>query len=217
MRLTALAEFAGTAALLLVVTGSGIMGERLAGGNDAVALLGNSIATGAGLFVLISVLGPISGAHFNPLVTAYFWVTRSIKHRTAVAFIAAQFSGAWIGVLVAHLLFDLSLLQVSSKERTGVGLLFSEAASVVILLSAITLSLRYAQHSIAMIVSLTVTAGYWFTSSTFFANPAVSIARSMTDTFVGIAPTGLPWFLAAQCFGFLAFVLFARSVKPPSG
>jgi glycerol uptake facilitator-like aquaporin len=216
MRLTALAEFAGTAALLLIVTGSGIMGQRLAGGNEALALLGNSIATGAGLFVLISVLGPISGAHLNPLVTAYFWVRRSLKHRTAVAFIAAQFSGAWIGVLAAHLLFDLSLLQVSSKERTGVGLLFSEAASVVMLLSAITLSLRYAQHSVAMIVALTVTAGYWFTSSTFFANPAVSIARSMTDTFVGIAPADLPWFVAAQFFGFLAFALLARLIKPLS-
>ncbi len=200
-----LAEFFGTSLLLLVVTGSGVMGESLAAGNAAVALLANSIATGAILFVLISLAGPISGAHFNPLVTVLFWLNRSITAGSAVIYMLLQFFGAMAGVLVTHFIFDLPLLQVSSQVRDGLGIFASEVVAVVTLLSVITLGMRYAAQALPMLIALTVTAGYWFTSSTFFANPAVSVARTLTDTFVGISPTDTPIFCLAQILGLGVF------------
>ncbi len=200
-----LAEFFGTGLLLLVVTGSGVMGESLAAGNAGVALLANSIATGAILFVLISLAGPISGAHFNPIVTAFFWRNGSVTARSATFYMLFQFLGAMAGVLVAHFIFDLPLLQLSSKVRDGLGIFASEVIAVVTLLSVITLGTRYAAQALPMLIALTVTAGYWFTSSTFFANPAVSVARTLTDTFVGISPLDTPIFCLAQILGLGVF------------
>jgi glycerol uptake facilitator-like aquaporin len=200
-----LAEFFGTGLLLLVVTGSGVMGESLAAGNAGVALLANSIATGAILFVLISLAGPISGAHFNPIVTAFFWRNGSVTARSATFYMLFQFLGAMAGVLVAHFIFDLPLLQLSSKVRDGLGIFASEVIAVVTLLSVITLGTRYAAQALPMSIALTVTAGYWFTSSTFFANPAVSVARTLTDTFVGISPLDTPIFCLAQIAGLGVF------------
>lgn len=206
MKAAYLSEFFGTAVLLLVVAGSGVMGEGLSDGIDGIALLANSISTGAALYVLISLLAPISGAHFNPLVTAYFWITKSIETRVAAIYMTLQCFGAVTGVLVTHLLFDLPIFQVSTKVREGLGIAVSEWVSVVILLSVIVLGLRFAKQSVPLLVALTVTAGYWFTSSTFFANPAVSIARTFTDTFVGISPTDLSMFLIAQIVGLASFL-----------
>ncbi|MFM9835257.1 MAG: aquaporin [Methylophilaceae bacterium] len=191
-------EFLGTALLLAIVTGSGIMGEALGAGNAAVALLGNSIATGCGLFVLITLLGPISGAHFNPAVSLMFWRSGTLQTQTLFAYLAAQFSGAIAGVWLTHFIFGLQILQTSVKSRTGSGVWLSEFISTLILLAVIRLGLKYAGEKIALLVAMTVTAGYWFTSSTFFANPAVTIARSLTNTFVGIAPIDVAGFVLAQ-------------------
>ncbi|MDX1914328.1 MAG: MIP/aquaporin family protein [Methylophilus sp.] len=207
MKSKIIAELLGTALLLAVVTGSGVMGESLAAGNTAVALLGNSIATGCGLYVLITVLGPISGAHFNPLVSLMMWQANVISLKNAIGYITAQCIGAILGVWLTHLMFGLSLIEVSSKSRSGAGQWLSELASTMILLTLIRLALKYASEKVAMLVAMTVTAGYWFTSSTFFANPAVTIARTLTDTFVGIAPADLLLFISAQ-FAALLFTVF---------
>lgn len=198
-------EFIGTALLLATVTGSGIMGESLAAGNAAVTLLGNSIATGCGLYVLISLLGPISGAHFNPVVSLMFWRMGVLDVRALYVYLCAQFSGAIAGVWLTHVMFGLPVLQQADNARNGVGIWASELVSTLVLLSVIYLGVKYAKDKIAMLVALTVTAGYWFTSSTFFANPAVTIARSLTNTFVGIAPADVLGFIAAQL---LALALF---------
>jgi glycerol uptake facilitator-like aquaporin len=203
-----LAEFAGTALLLMVVVGSGIYGEMLAAGNMAVALLANSIATGAGLYVLISLLGPISGAHFNPVVSLYFRARGELSNAGCVAYGAAQTGGAVIGVWLTHFIFALPVLQTSAKARTGIALWTSELIATALLLAAIHLGLRHAREKIALIVALLVTAGYWFTSSTFFANPAVTLARTLSDTFAGIRPADAPGFIAAQ-FLALAIAAFA--------
>ena len=191
-------EFFGTALLLAIVTGSGIMGEALGAGNAAVALLGNSIATGCGLYVLISLLGPISGAHFNPVVSVMFWRLGAINLAELFTYLIAQFSGAIAGVWLTHCMFGLAVMQVSTKLRHGLGIWLSELVSTLVLLAVIHLGVKYAKDKIAMLVALTVTAGYWFTSSTFFANPAVTIARSLTNTFVGIAPADIVGFISAQ-------------------
>ena len=179
------AEFFGTALLLAVITGSGIMGESMSAGNAAIALLGNSIATGCGLFVLITLLVPISGAHFNPLVSLMCWRAGVLELKTLLAYVAAQFLGAIAGVWITHFIFGLTILQASTKPRTGVGIWVSEFLATLILLGVIRLSVKYANEKVALLVAMTVTAGYWFTSSTFFANPAVTLARSLTNTFVG--------------------------------
>ncbi len=204
------AEFFGTALLLAVITGSGVMGMQLAQGNDAIALLANSIATGCGLFVLICTLGPISGAHFNPLVSFYFYRQRELASQEFFTYCIAQIIGATVGVLLTHAMFDLSLLQIASKPRDGLHLWLSEFVSTGILLAVIILGLRVAKQHIAMLVALTVTTGYWFTSSTFFANPAVTIARSFTDTFVGIAPSSVFGFIAAQVAALLVVLMVSR-------
>ena len=205
-----LSEFIGTALLLAIIAGSGIMGETLGGGNDAVALLGNSIATGAGLYVLITLLGPISGAHFNPVVSLMFWKLGHIDKSKMLAYWVCQFTGAIVGIWLTHFIFSLPILQESSKVRTGMGMWASEFFSTLILLSVIYLGDRSAKDRIPMLVALTVTAGYWFTSSTFFANPAVTVARSLTNTFVGIAPADTLGFIAAQIVAVVLLALFLK-------
>ena len=209
-------EFIGTALLLIVVTGSGIMGKSLAMGNAALALLGNSIATGCGLYVLISLLAPISGAHFNPMVSLLFWRTGALDVRTLYAYLCAQFSGAIVGVWVTHVMFGLPVLQQSANARSGTGIVVSEFISTLILLSVVYLGAQHTKDKpqgsdkMAMLVALTVTGGYWFTSSTFFANPAVTIARSLSDTFVGVAPANVLGFIAAQIVAVFIIILIVR-------
>ena len=211
--LSVLIEFIGTALLLGIVTGSGIMGETLGAGNMAVALLGNSIATGCGLYVLITLLAPISGAHFNPVVSVMMWRAGELNVQTLFQYIAAQVAGAMAGVWLTHLLFALPILQASSKPRHGLGIWVSEFVSTLILLFVIRLAIQYAKEKIAMLVAMTVTAGYWFTSSTFFANPAVTLARSLSNTFVGIAPADIIGFISAQLAAVLLVCLLIKAEK----
>lgn len=201
-----LCEFLGSVILLAVVTGSGFMGESLGQGNAAVALLGNSIATGAGLYVLISLLGPISGAHFNPVVSIMFWKLGHLNTAELLIYWICQITGAITGVLLAHFMFGLEIFQESSKLRSGPGIWTSEFVSTAFLLFVIYLGDKLAKEKIALLVSLTVVAGYWFTSSTFFANPAVTVARSLTNTFVGIAPADIPGFVIAQIMAAILFI-----------
>jgi glycerol uptake facilitator-like aquaporin len=207
---TVVAEFIGTAILLAVITGSGVMADILANGNSAVALLGNSIATGAGLFVLITLLAPISNAHFNPIVTFVSWYFNKTKTKQLINYIIAQTLGAILGVFVVHLMFALPTLQTSTKVRSGFGIWLSELLATLILLSVINIGVKYAKKQVALLVALTVTAGYWFTSSTFFCNPAVTIARSLTNTFVGIQPTNILQFISAQIAATLIFILLIK-------
>jgi glycerol uptake facilitator-like aquaporin len=197
------AEGLGTALLLAVVIGSGVMGQRLAGGNVAIALLGNTLATGAGLVVLITVFGPISGAHFNPVVTLAFALRREISPGVAFAYGVAQMAGAILGVFAAHLMFALPMIEVSTKLRSGGGQAFSEAVATFGLIAAILGCLRFRPDFTPLAVGLYITAAYWFTASTSFANPAVTLARSLSDTFAGIAPNSVPAFIAAQVIGAL--------------
>ena len=192
------AEFCGTAMLLAIVVGSGIMGEQLAGGNAAIALLGNSIATGAGLYVLISVLGPVSGAHFNPAVSLTFWRAGGLSGALLCAYIVAQVAGGVTGVWITHPMFDLPVLQYSVKARSGFPQWLSEFLATGILLATIHLGLRHAAERVPLLVALIVTAGYWFTASTFFSNPAVTIARCFSNTFAGIQPADVTGFIVAQ-------------------
>jgi glycerol uptake facilitator-like aquaporin len=202
------AEGVGTALLLAIVVGSGIMGERLAAGNAAVALLGNSLATGAGLVVLISVFGPLSGAHFNPAVTLVFALRREIPLTAAAAYVAAQVAGAFMGVWAAHLMFAEPVLQVSAHLRSGAPQVFAEAVATFGLIGAILGGLKFRPQLTPALVGLYITAAYWFTASTSFANPAVTLARSVTDTFAGIAPPSAPGFLLGQLLGALAGAAF---------
>lgn len=198
------AEFIGTAFLLATVVGSGIMGENLAGGNAAIALLGNTIATGAILVVLILVFGAISGAHFNPGVTLAFLLRRQITPGAALAYVAVQIVAAVCGVLAAHFMFAEPLLMLSTHARTGAGQWFAEFIASFGLLATILGCLRFRPDAVPYAVGLFITAGYWFTASTSFANPAVTIARTLTDTFSGIAPGDAPAFIAAQLAGAVA-------------
>jgi glycerol uptake facilitator-like aquaporin len=192
------AEALGTALLLMIVVGSGIMGERLAAGNDAVALLGNTIATGAGLVVLITVFGPISGAHFNPAVSLVFVLRRELPGLVAVGYVVAQLIGAIFGVWMAHAMFEEPLWQVSGTVREGPAQAWSEFVATFGLVLTVLGTLRFRASFTPAAVGLYITAAYWFTASTSFANPAVTVARSLTDTFAGIAPTGIASFVAAQ-------------------
>ena len=192
------AEGLGTAFLLAIVIGSGIMGERLSGGNVALALLGNTLATGAGLVVLIGVFGPVSGAHFNPAVTLAMLMRRAITARAAAAYIGVQVVAAILGVWTAHAMFGEPLLQVSHKLRDGPALAWSEFVATFGLFATIFGVSRFRAESVGMAVGLYITAAYWFTASTSFANPAVTIARSLSDTFAGIAPASVPAFILAQ-------------------
>ena len=198
------AEALGTALLLAVVIGSGIMGERLAGGNVAIALLGNTLATGAGLAVLITIFGPISGAHFNPAVTLVFALKREIGAGAALAYGAVQCVGAVLGVWAAHLMFAEPVLQISAKLRDGPAQGFSEGVATFGLIATILGCVRFRPDATATMVGLYITAAYWFTASTSFANPAVTLARALSNTFAGIAPTSAPAFIGAQIVGALA-------------
>ena len=195
------AETLGTALLLATVVGSGIMAEALAGGNAAIALLGNTIPTGAILVVLITILGPVSGAHFNPAVTLSFLIRREITIGAAFAYITVQIAGGCIGTWAAHLMFAQDLLQFSSHQRTGSAQWFSEAVATFGLVATILGTLSRRPEAVAYMVGLYITAAYWFTASTSFANPAVTIARSLTDTFSGIYPAHAPGFVLAQLVG----------------
>ncbi|HWI87539.1 MAG TPA: MIP/aquaporin family protein [Sphingomonas sp.] len=195
------AEGLGTALLLAIVIGSGIMGDRLAGGNTAVALLGNTLATGAGLVVLITIFGPLSGAHFNPAVTLLFTLRREIPLTTALAYILVQVAGAILGVWAAHLMFAEPVLQLSTKLRDGPAQAFSEGVATFGLIVAILGAIRFRPDATPMIVGLYIVSAYWFTASTSFANPAVTVARSLSDSFAGIAPGSAPAFILAQLAG----------------
>lgn len=209
------AEGLGSALLLAIVIGSGIMGERLAGGNVAIALLGNTLATGAGLTVLIAILGPISGAHFNPAVTLAFTLRRELPWRIGLGYAAAQFTGAVAGVFAAHAMFAEPILQVSARLRDGPAQAFSEAVATFGLVATILGCVRFRPAFTPIAVGLYITSAYWFTASTSFANPAVTFARSLSDTFAGIAPSSAPAFMAAQVVGaLLAFGLFGWLLKP---
>lgn len=203
-RLTA--EALGTFFLLATVVGSGIMGESLSGGNDAIALLGNTIATGAILAVLILIFGPVSGAHFNPAVTLAFVLRKEITWVEAGLYVMTQVGFAIAGVFAAHLMFDLPLVQSSLHLRTGVGNWTAEILATFGLLATILGCIRNAPQAVPYAVGLYITAGYWFTSSTCFANPAVTLARSFSDTFAGIAPGHVAGFVLAQLVGALLAV-----------
>jgi glycerol uptake facilitator-like aquaporin len=213
-RLTA--EALGTAGLLATVVGSGIMGENLAGGNVAIALLGNTLPTGAILVVLILALGPVSGAHFNPAVTLAFLIRREIQPGEAALYVLAQILGALAGAVAAHAMFELPLVQISETARTGPAQWFAEWVATFGLVGTILATVRFRPEAVAYAVGLFITAGYWFTASTSFANPAVTIARSFTDTFSGIAPGHAPAFVVAQLVGAAAAtVVFAWLLYPP--
>ena len=204
------AEFIGTGLLLATVVGSGIMAETLAGGNVAVALLGNTIPTGAILYVLIILFGPVSGAHFNPIVTGAFSLIGDMKPRDALFYILVQVAGAIAGVWLAHLMFDLPLLQISTKARFGTGQWISEMVAAGGLLVTIPAALRSDTKAVPQAVSLYIVAAYWFTASTSFANPAVTIARAFSNTFAGIRPVDVPAFVAAQSLGCILAVFLTR-------
>ena len=209
------AELLGTAFLLAIVVGSGIMGESLAGGNTAIALLGNTIATGAGLVVLITVFGPISGAHFNPAVTLAMALRRELPVRMALAYGAVQIVGAVLGAWAAHAMFDQPILQVSQKLRDGPAQAWSEFIATFGLLATILGTVRFRPDFTPVSVGLYITSAYWFTASTSFANPAVTVARSLSDTFAGIAPSSAPMFIAAQLLGAVAAVaVFGWLLRP---
>ena len=214
-----LAEGLGAAILVATVVGSGIMAERLAGGNQAVALLGNTIPTGAILVVLISILGPISGAHFNPAVTLVFAWRRETAWAELPPYVTAQIAGGIAGTVLAHLMFDLAPLAIGTTARSGPSLWLAEGVATFALVLAILGGIRFVPQSVPWLVGLVITAAYWFTASTSFANPAVTIARGLTTTFAGIAINHVPAFIVAQLIGamigaLVASFLFRPAVQP---
>ncbi|MEM6696428.1 MAG: aquaporin [Pseudomonadota bacterium] len=204
------AEFIGTAFLLIAVVGSGIMAAALSGGNVGLSLLANAIATGMALYVLITVLGPISGAHFNPAVSLVFALRGALNAHAAAAYAAVQIAGGLAGVALSHVMFDLPLIQISTTDRFSPGLLVSESVATFGLVFVILGGLRHRPEQVAALVAAYITGAYWFTSSTSFANPAVTIARSFSDTFAGINPAHAGPFIAMQVVGALAAAALAR-------
>ena len=204
------AEGLGSFFLFATVVGSGIMAEALAGGNVAIALLGNTLATGAILFVSIGMLGPVSGAHFNPAVTLVMAGRRELPRRDVVPYLLAQLICGILGVWAAHLMFDLPILQYSVKARTGIGQWTGELVATFGLILTILGTVRHKPELVPASVALYISAAYWFTSSTSFANPAITIARSLSNSFAGIAPADVPMFVAAQLLGALLAALTAR-------
>jgi len=206
-----LSEFTGTAMLLATVIGSGIMGETLANGNTAIALLGNTIATGSILYVLITVFGPISGAHFNPAVTIAMLISKKISIKDALIFIILQILGAGLGVMIAHGMFGLEILQISSKLRQGPSQGFSEVIATFGLILIIFGGLKVRPEAIPALVGFYITSAYWFTASTSFANPAVTLARSLSNTFAGISPNNIVMFISCQFIGmFVALIIIKK-------
>jgi glycerol uptake facilitator-like aquaporin len=210
----AFAECLGTAFLLAAVVGSGIMAQKLSGGNGALALLCNTLPTGAILTVLILTFGPLSGAHFNPAVSIAFALRGKLDSPRAAVYIAAQIVGGLVGVWAAHLMFELPVWQLSITARTGPGQWFAEAVATFGLVLTIFGCVARSPAAVPYAVGLYITSAYWFTASTSFANPAVTIARSLSDTFAGIAPSGVPAFIAAQLGGMLGAVAIGRWLWP---
>jgi glycerol uptake facilitator-like aquaporin len=209
-----LAEGLGTAILVATVVGSGIMADKLAGGNQAVALLGNTIPTGAILVVIITIFGPISGAHFNPAVTLVFAARRAMPWNEVIPYILVQCVGGIVGTVIAHLMFGLAPLEIGTTVRSGFSQWFAEAVATFTLVVTILGGLRFAPSGIPWLVGLTITAAYWFTSSTSFANPAVTLARGFTTTFAGIAINHVPGFVAAQIVGAAVATLLCTVLFP---
>ena len=207
-----LSEFTGTTILLATVIGSGIMGETLANGNTAIALLGNTIATGAILYVLITIFGPISGAHFNPTVTVAMLIAKKINAKDALIFIILQILGAGLGVLIAHGMFELDIFQISSKLRQGASQGFSEIIATFGLILVIFGGLKLRADAIPALVGFYITSAYWFTASTSFANPAVTLARSLSDTFAGINPSNIIMFISCQFIGMLVALILVKYI-----
>ena len=208
------AEFVGSLLLTGVVIGSGILASRLAGGNDAVALLGNTGATAAILFVLITALGPVSGAHFNPAVTLVMTLRRELSAAAALSYVAAQIAGCVTGAMLAHAMFELPLVQVATHARAGFAQDLSEAVATFALVFAILMVSRVRPQAVAAAVALTIAAGYWWTASTSFANPAITLARAMSDTFAGVRPDDVPGFIAGQIAGALAAWALCALIAP---
>lgn len=208
------AEAFGTLLLVTTVVGSGIMAERLAGGNVAIALLGNTIPTGAILVVLITILGPVSGAHFNPVVSAFFALRGMFAWREIAPYMVAQIVGGILGTLLAHAMFELPIFATGVTARGGVGQWIGEIIATTGLLIVISGGIRHAPQQVPMLVGLMITAAYWFTSSTSFANPAVTIARAFTPSFAGIAPQSVGAFVLAQGFGAVLALLLVRVLFP---
>lgn len=208
------AEFLGTLLLLAIVVGSGIMGERLADGNAAIALLANAAATGGGLYVLIVLFGPISGAHFNPAVTLAMKLRGEALPASLAAMLCAQVTGAVLGVMLAHAMFDIALWQPGDHVRTGVAQWLSEGVATFGLVLTIVLGVQFRERAVPALVASYIFAAYWFTASTSFANPAVTLARSLTQSFAGIRPIDAPAFIAAQLVGATLAVLIARALLP---
>jgi len=210
-----IAEALGTLILVCTVVGSGIMAVNLSDGNNGVALLGNTIATGAILAVLITILGPVSGAHFNPAVSLIFRLKGELDNRGLLAYVVAQMLGGVAGTALAHVMFELALLTPSVNIRSGHGQFIAEMVATFGLVLTILGGIRYRRDAVPMLVGLYITAGYWFTASTSFANPAVTLARSLTDSFSGIRPADMPLFWAAQIFGAILALYVARVVFDP--
>jgi glycerol uptake facilitator-like aquaporin len=207
-------EFLGTGFLVAAVVGSGIMGEKLAAGNVAIALLANTIVTGAALVALILTFGPISGAHFNPAVTFVDAMEKGVSWMDAACYLPAQCLGGIAGAIAAHLMFQLPVISVSHHARAGSAQVFSEFIATFGLLSVIWGCSRVRSEMVAFAVGAYITAAYWFTASTSFANPAVTIARSLSDTFAGIRPGDVPWFIVAQFLGAIAATILFRWLVP---
>ena len=205
-------EFLGTTILLFTIIGSGIMGETLADGNTAIALLGNTIATGAILFVLITIFGPISGAHFNPAVSIAMLISKKITKIDAVIYIILQIIGAVLGVLIAHLMFELQIFQISLKLRQGPSQGFSEIVATFGLIIVIFGGLKVRPDAVPALVGFYITSAYWFTASTSFANPAVTLARSLSNTFAGINPSNIGMFIFCQFVGMLIAIIVVKYI-----
>jgi len=204
-----IAEFLGTFFLVATVIGSGIMGDNLSSGNVAVALLGNTIATGAILYVIIKSFEDLSGAHFNPIVSIVFYFLKEINLKDLLFYLIIQFIAGIFAVIFIHFIFELSLLQISSKPRMGISMFFSEIIASLGLILTILMVRKNNKSNVAISVALFITAGYWFTSSTSFANPAVTLARTFTDTFTGISPESIIYFLSGQLIGlFIALYIY---------
>ena len=197
------AEFIGSLMLAGVVIGSGILAVELSAGNDGVALIGNTAATSAILWVLVATLGPVSGAHFNPAVTLAFLVRREISPVEAGGYVAVQVAGCVMGAVIAHAMFELPLIQIAATDRSGVAKMFSEGVATFALVFAIYGAIRHAPKAVPAAVALVIAAGYWWTASTSFANPAITVARAMSDTFAGVRPADVPGFVLAQLAGAL--------------
>lgn len=211
------AEFLGSAMLAGVVIGSGILAVALSGGNDGVALIGNTAATAAILWVLVAVLGPVSGAHFNPAVTLAFAVRREIDLSATVIYMLVQVIGCIAGAILAHAMFELPLIQIAATDRSGAAKMLSEGIATFALVFAIFGAIRYAPKAVPAAVALVITAGYWWTASTSFANPAITVARALSDTFAGVRPADVPGFVIAQALGALLATGISAFLFRPAG